>query len=238
MSDILTILWKEWKDTLFQGGWRSWARPALLIGILGVLEPLVGSKNNAWMKLSPLEMLVFLWFAFFVIISVVADSFAGERERHTLETLLASRMPDRSILLGKVVSVLFYGWGVMVVGLFLGAGVFNLAHAQDQFIFYPTDMLFFTLLLGLLVGTLGASAGVLLSLRISTVRQAQQVLTIGTLVLGGAVFALLQLLPTSFFEMFTLDQILWMAAGVVVVLDILLLAYSIVRFQRAKLILS
>lgn len=236
MSDIATIIWKEWKDSLFQSGWRSWARPALLIGILGIVEPLIGKR--AWMSLSPIEMVVFLWFAFFLIISVVADAFAGERERHTLETLLASRMPDSAILLGKVVTVVLYGWGVMVIGLFLGAGVYNVARSGGQFTFYPIDMMLFTLVLGLLVGILGAGAGVLLSLRISTVRQAQQTLSIGTLILGGAVIGLLQLLPKAFFVNFTLDQILLMAAGIVVVLDIALLAYSIARFQRAKLILS
>ncbi len=235
MNDIITIMWKEWKDALFQGGWRAWSRPVLLIGILGVVEPLLG--KNTWMDLSPIELVVFLWFAFFVIISIVADSFAGERERHTLETLLASRMPDRAILLGKVAMVVLYGWGVMVIGLFLGAGVYNLAH-QALPAFYPTDMLLFTLVLGLLVGTLGASAGVLISLRISTVRQAQQTLSIGTLILGGAVIALLQLLPKDFFQTFTLDQILLMASGVVVLLDIVLLAFTLARFQRAKLILS
>jgi ABC-2 type transport system permease protein len=236
MSDMFTIVWKEWKDSLFQGGWRSWVRPALLIGILGVVEPLLG--KNAWMTLSPIEMVVFLWFAFFIIISIVADAFAGERERHTLETLLASRIPDRAILFGKVTTVVLYGWGVMVVGLFLGAGVYNLAHGQGEHAFYPTDMMLFTLLLGLLVGILGAGAGVLLSLRIPTVRQAQQTLTIGTLIFGGAVVALLQLLPKEFFVNFTLDEILWMTAGLVAVLDIVLLAFTLARFQRAKLILS
>jgi len=138
MSDIVTIIWKEWKDSLFQGGWRAWIRPVLLIGVLGVFEPLVGKLG--WMELSPIEMVVFLWFAFFVIISIVADAFAGERERHTLETLLASRISDFSILLGKVVTVVLYGWGVMVVGLFLGALVDNLAHGNGQFVFYPLDM--------------------------------------------------------------------------------------------------
>ncbi|HLW00705.1 MAG TPA: ABC transporter permease [Ktedonobacterales bacterium] len=236
MSDMFTIVWKEWKDSLFQGGWRAWIRPVLLIGILGVFEPLVGKL--AWMELSPIELVVFLWFAFFVIISIVADSFAGERERHTLETLLASRMPDRSILFGKVLTVVLYGWGVMVIGLFLGALVDNLAHGQGQFVFYPVDMLLFTLLLSLLVGILGASAGILLSLRMSTVRQVQQMLTIGTLIVGFAVIGLLQLLPQSFFVSFTPDEILWMAAGLVAVLDIVLLAFTLARFQRAKLILS
>ncbi len=236
MYDIVTIIRKEMKDSLFQGGYRSWFRPLLLIGILGVFEPLAGKR--LWMQLSPLEMLLFLWFTFFVIITVVADSFAGERERHTLETLLASRMPDISILLGKVLSVVVYGWGVMVIGLFLGAGVSYLAHGSAGYTFYPTDLLLFTLLLGFLIGTLGAGAGILLSLRMSTVRQVQQTLTIGTLIVGGALLGLFQLLPKDFLTSFTTDQLLWMLTGIVLVLDVLLLGYSTVRFQRAKLILS
>jgi ABC-2 type transport system permease protein len=147
-------------------------------------------------------------------------------------------MPDRSILFGKVLTVVLYGWGVMVIGLFLGAIVDNLAYGQGKFVFYPVDMLLFTLLLSLLVGVFGASAGVLLSLRISTVRQVQQMLSIGTLILGFGVIGLLQLLPQSFFMSFTPDEILWMAAGLIAVVDIVLLAFTLTRFQRAKLILS
>lgn len=236
MSDIMTMIWKEWKDSLFQGGWKAWVRPGIYIVIMGVVWPAQGKL--AWMTLSPIQMVVILFFAFFVVINIIADSIAGERERHTLETLLASRMPDRAILLGKVAIVVLYGWGVMVIGLFLGAGVSNVTHGQGNFVFYPTDMLLFTLVLGLLVAALGASAGVLLSLRISTVRQVQQALSIGTIVLAAAVIALVQLLPKDFFVSFTIDQILLMVVGLVAVLDILLLTYSIARFQRAKLILS
>ena len=236
MLDMLTIMWKEWKDSLFQGGWRAWIRPLLLITVMGIVWPLLGKA--AWMLLSPVQMVVILFFAFFVIISIVADSIAGERERHTLETLLASRMPDRAILLGKVAIVVLYGWGVMVVGLFLGAVVSNLAFGQGQLLFYPTDMLLFTLVLGLLISALGASLGVLISLRISTVRQAQQTLSIGTILLGVAVATLVQVLPKEFFVTFTADQILLMVVGVVALLDVLLLAFALARFQRAKLILS
>ena len=35
---------------------------------------------------------MWMWFSLLLVINVVADSFAGERERHTLETLLASRL--------------------------------------------------------------------------------------------------------------------------------------------------
>lgn len=235
MSDLFTIMWKEWKDTLFQGGWKAWIRPAMFIGVLGVVLPLVDKPT--WMSLSPTELVICIWCAFFVIISFVGDSIAGERERHTLETLLASRVPDSAILLGKVAMVVLYGWGMMAVSLFVGVGVSNATPGQEPFAFYPIDMLLFTLVLGLLVGTLGASVGVLISLHISTVRQAQQVLSIGTLVLGVAIPLLAQVLG-NFFQNFTPDQILLMVVGVVALLDGLLLAFALARFQRAKLILG
>ena len=39
MSDILTMVWKETKDSLLQGGWSAVIRPLLLIGILGIGFP-------------------------------------------------------------------------------------------------------------------------------------------------------------------------------------------------------
>ena len=62
MSDILTMMWKESKDLLFQGGWRALIRPVLLIGILGVYLPL--QSGLQWLELSPIEMYVVLWIPF------------------------------------------------------------------------------------------------------------------------------------------------------------------------------
>ena len=236
LSDLLTIMWKEWKDSLFQGSWRAWIRPALLIGILGVVWPLLG--NVAWLVLSPVQIVVILFFVLFVLIFIVADSFAGERERHTLETLLASRMPSLPILLGKVLVVVLYGWSVMVVSLLLGAVVDTLAYGRGQVLFYPLDLLLLTLLLGVLVNALGASLGVLISLRLSTVRQAQQTLSVGSIVLCIAVGTLVQSLSTSVFVGLPPDVIFLLLAALVAVLDIALLALALASFQRAKLILS
>ena len=121
MSDILTMVWKELKDVLFQGGWRSLIRPLIVIGIMGIYLPL--QLGSQWLDLTPLGMLLLLWIPFFVIISFIGDAIAGERERHTLETLLASRMPDRAILLGKVVAIVLYAWGMGVISLLTGPGV-------------------------------------------------------------------------------------------------------------------
>ena len=110
MNDLWTMMWKESKDLLFQGGWRALIRPLLLIGIMGIYLPL--QFGLQWLALSPIEMFVILWIPFSVIISFIGDAIAGERERHTLETLLASRISDRAILLGKVVVTVGYAWGM------------------------------------------------------------------------------------------------------------------------------
>ena len=100
-------------------GGRRLIRPLLLIGILGIVLPW---RRRAAMAgtLPPASMLVVLYIPFLFIISFIGDAIAGERERHTLETLLASRMPDRAILLGKVIVTVGYAWGMALVGLLLG----------------------------------------------------------------------------------------------------------------------
>jgi ABC-2 type transport system permease protein len=236
MSDILTMVWKESKDVLFQGGWRSLIRPLFVIGIMGIYLPL--QFGSQWVALTPLAMVLLLWVPVFVLISFIGDVIAGERERHTLETLLASRMPDRAILLGKVVATVLYAWGMGVLSLLLGLVLVDLFRTQGNWMFYPLDLFVDALVLSLLVSVLGASAGVLISLRVSTVRQAQQILSVSTIVfVFGSVFVL-RAVPASVFASLTYAQFLLIVMAVIAVLDAILLGLSVVSFQRSRLILS
>ena len=237
MSDLLTMMWKESKDLLFQGGWKAWIRPVLLVGILGVYLPL--QFGLQWLELSPIEIFVILWIPFFVIISFIGDAIAGERERHTLETLLASRISDSAILLGKVIVTVGYAWGMALVSLLLGLVLVNLFHGYGSWAFYhPFDLFLEVLALSLLCCVLGASAGVLISLRSATVRQAQQILSVGTLVLifGGVLG--LQALPATFLSSLSYSQVVFLFIAVIAVLDAILLGLSLVSFQRSRLIVS
>jgi multidrug transporter EmrE-like cation transporter len=90
----------------------------------------------------------------------------------------------------------------------------------------------------LLVGVLGASAGVPISLRVSTVRQTQQILSVGTIVfVFGSIFAL-QAVPANVVSSLTYAQFLLIAMAVIAVLDAILLGVSLVSFQRSRLIVS
>ncbi len=130
MNDIWTMIWKETKDSVLQGGRTALIRPLLVIGVLGILLPL--RLGLQWLALTPTVIVVVLYIPFIIIISFVGDAIAGERERHTLETLLASRMPDRAILLGKVIVMVGYAWGMALVGLLLGLVVANLSKGQGR----------------------------------------------------------------------------------------------------------
>jgi ABC-2 type transport system permease protein len=179
-----------------------------------------------------------LWIPFFVIISFIGDAIAGERERHTLETLLASRMPDRAILLGKVIAIVLYAWGMGVLSLLLGLVLVDLFRTQGLWMFYPLDLLVDALVLILLSSVLAASAGVLISLRVSTVRQAQQILSVGTIVFVFGVTFAVRAVPANVVSSLTYPQILLIAMAVLAVLDAILLGLSLVSFQRSRLILS
>ena len=236
MNDILTMLWKEAKDVLFQGGWRSLIRPLVVISIMGIYLPL--QLGSQWIDLTPLGILLLLWIPFFVIISFIGDVIAGERERHTLETLLASRMPDRAILLGKVVAIVFYAWGMSVLSLLLGLVLVNLFRTQGNWMFYPLNLFVDALVLSLLVGVLGASGGTLISLRVATVRQAQQILSIGTIVFVFGIVFILKAIPANVFSLINYSQFLLIVMVFIAVLDAILLGLSLFSFQRSRLLLS
>jgi len=240
MKDISTIMWKEWKDLLFQSGVTGVVRPLIIIGVLGILLPL--QSKASWLHLPLAGVLGILLIPFFVIITMVGDSFAGERERHTLETLLASRMPDREILVGKIGAILGYAWGIMLMGLLVGLVVANIAFWKGHVIFYQLDLFLAVVALSLVVNALGACGGVLVSLRAATVRQAQQMLTIGMIVLSfGGVFVvnlILRALPPGLFSSLSIAALLFLIVAIVAVLDLVLLGITFARFQRSRLILN
>jgi ABC-2 type transport system permease protein len=237
MSDLGTIIWKEWKDLLWSGGRYDLFRPLLVIVILGIVLPLTFEKR--WIELDSAAVLILLYAPFMLIISFIGDAIAGERERHTLETLLASRISDRAILLGKVLVAVGFNWGTTLFCLLLGAVVVNMSQGNGQWIFYtPTNLLVVVLIMSFLTNLLAASGGVLISLKSATVRQAGQTMILGLIILGLTIYGIARLLPASVTDSLTTSQIVLIIIGTLVGLDAILLAAALVSFQRSRLILS
>lgn len=237
MNDLRTMIWKEWKDFLLSGGRSDLLRPLLILGILGIVLPL--SFRLSWIHLDPAPVLIILYAPFMFVSSFIGDAIAGERERHTLPTLLASRVSDRAILLGKVLVVVGFTWGMTLFCLLLGAIVVNWSQGQTQWVFYtPIKLFLLVLVMSFLTILLAASGGVLISLKSATVRQAAQTMVLGEILLGFAIYLLVSFLPASLTASLTTSQMVSIILLALVILDAILLAASLVSFQRSRLILG
>ncbi len=242
ITDIGTVLWKEWKEIVTHGGGRGKVGLLILVGILGIFMPL--QMGRAWIE-SPMMFLLGVWVPLALVISVVADSFAGERERHTLETLLASRLSDRTILCGKAGAALGYGVGAAWISLLLGLVTVNLAHGQGKLLFFPTAVGFGIVVFSLLSAGFATSAGVLISLRAATVRQAQQTMSVAVMVLLFVPMFGIQALSAewraSLVKTFTavgIERMLAIAALALALIDVGLFVWAMARFRRSRLILD
>ena len=171
----------------------------------------------------------------------IPDSFAGERERHTLGTLLASRLPDRAVLLGKIAVAVGFAWGMTLIVLLLGLATVNVAHWEGELLVYTPTIALADIALSLLMATLVANAGVLISLRAATVQEAAQTLIAVFFVpfmLLGIVLLVIRDQAREFLGSLDLTQILLIVIAVLVVANVGLFAAAMARFRRARLILG
>lgn len=243
INDIFAIIWKEAREifalrSTMRGGWIGLL---VFVIVFGVLMPL--QNGPQWLE-SPATILIWAWVPFILVNSVVADSFAGERERHTLETMLASRLSDRSILFGKIATAIAYGWGLTLVSVALALITINLAFGAGKIILFSPIFGFAILALSFLVSSLSAGLGVLVSLRATTVRQAQQTLSFAFLFFFIPLF-LFPFLPSDwqeqtvrFLNRLDLNSLLWVAGGGLLMINITLLLLCTKRFDRRRLILA
>jgi ABC-2 type transport system permease protein len=193
-----------------------------------------------WLTLSLGMVLLSVWFPFFWIFNYVGDAFAGERERHTLETLLASRISDRAILWGKVIATVGYIWGLTLIGSLIGMVAVNLSKGAGPWMFYaPVSHWVGVLIFSMLACLLAAGGGVLVSLHSATVRQAQQTLLLGSMALLAVLyFGVRALLPLQVIQTMNSSQVGLIVMLVLAVIDAILLSISMASFHRSRLILS
>jgi len=141
VSDILSIAWKERKMLFrYRGGRMRF--------VLTMLSPVMlafyasWSTGIRWVEL-PIPAVPAALVAVLAVIIVVPESFAGERERHTLETLLSTRLSDSSIIFGKMLVAVVLAMILVAVVLVLGLITVNLFHYSGQILLYTVPNLLF-----------------------------------------------------------------------------------------------
>lgn len=237
IEDILTMIWKERKSQFRVRGSRM--RFLLMLAspvLLATVFPITWGPD--WLAEIP-PLIIAALVSVILVAVMVPESIAGERERHTLETLLASRLPDRAILFGKLLMPLAMGWGVAMLCLLLSLVVVNVAHWEGKLLFFTPPIALGSLALSFLMATLTAGAGVFISLRTATAQEATQILTAIILIPP----MLLQVVPLlfrnqmkQFIDAVNGPQLLAIVLAVLAVLDVIVLLGTVARFRRARLI--
>lgn len=253
INDIWTVMRKEFKEFLLMRGRRGGLLSiAIMIGMFGIFLPM--QSGPGWFSQG--TVFFYAYIPCMTALGIVADAFAGERERHTLETLLASRLPDMAILFGKIAFIVGYSWGSGLLSMLAALVTVNVKYGHAAVaksstmilggIHVSTPGIVVTLAsAGLLLAVLMTAIGILLSMKASTVKQVQQAMgmfmmglfLLPTLGLSLVPHRLMARLFQSVSAMGMKDFALLLAA-LFVLLDVVLLGLAIARFKRARLILD
>jgi len=243
-SDIAAVMRKEWREvTSPEATGFSKRSTYIAVAILVITMAAIAATIGPTFVESPIALGIGC-ISTVVLLGSVADSFAGERERHTLETVLASAIPDLALLLGKIVTNVVYAWATtlfIMIAMLIGAN----ANARGvPMRMYPPSTLVGTLVLIPLMMLMISTVGVLLSLRAPTVREAQARLGIALVVAVVAISPLRFLMPdawkTNAAHLLLSESGRFQAIAVnvvmLLVIDVVLVAFAMMRFKRSTLI--
>lgn len=237
--DVWIVLGKEWLELRSSdSGWVTASTLVAFLAIAGVFVP--WQLGLLWVE-GPWVALIWAWMPMFLVTTVTADSVAGERERHTLETLLATRLSDAAILWGKWLAGVTWVWCAMALCLPTGLITVNLVVEGGPHL--PTVAQAAGLLAASFAGGgLGAAVGVLVSMRATSVRHAQQILAIGALLIALVPVGLLRLLPQEWtagvleaLAWGSPARLAWTLAAVLTLLGLPVLVLAQTRFRRGKI---
>ena len=187
-QDILTVMKKELKEifaiTFMPGHLLS---TAVMILLFGFYIPY--SMGDFFLRQTSTTLSMYILLLPLVTCSgLVADSFAGERERKTLESLLATRIPDAAVYIGKILAVSIYSYffvEVIVGASIAGANIYIYkSGAGGDWFFYNALSSFALFVFIIPVILAGATLGVFFSLKCPDLRTAYQFSRLGWVILS------------------------------------------------------
>ncbi|MBI2755156.1 MAG: ABC transporter permease [Chloroflexi bacterium] len=164
--------------------------------------------------------------------AVAADSFVGEKERDTLEPLLATPITNRELFTGKLLSSVIPA----VLGTWLGVLLLTALVGLSNSPFYPRfllsdrDWIFSSLVIVPLMALLSASIAALISTRVSSYRAAYQ--------LNGLVVlpVILVMIPQTIVLFLLTPRALGIIATLVATADLLIVLWALRIFDRERLL--
>lgn len=238
VRDILTIIQKEmWEYWQMRGSKAPWRGHVFAV----VLFSIWPAMSGAGLMASPWCSLMWAWIVTIMTTPYVADSFAGERERHTLDTLLSSRLPDRAIVIGKLLSASLCSWATGMASLPLSvvlANVFNPNHTAVHL--HPT-VWFTAPITALCFAFMVAGNSSVFVTKAVTVKQATQTASYGTVFIIIIPLLAMRFLPApvvqntiTHIQKLQAVPVLLSASAVAVIIGLLSSAIGLMRFSSLR----
>jgi ABC-2 type transport system permease protein len=190
---------------------------------------MTGQQAVAYMMLLYLFAPIFLIIPIIVSSVIASDSFAGEKERKTIEALLATSLSDGEMLLGKILVSFVPAVAVTTVAFIIYSAVADyMTISLFNGSFLLPNTIWLSLIFGLAPAVAFADIGltVIISARVKGVREAQQISALLLVPLFAAVLG--QASGAIFFDPLLITAL----TALVVAFDIIILAASIRAFGR------
>lgn len=244
MSAFMAVLWKELQETVLQRrGINGQTIPlSILILLGGVVTPLllhmagVASKAEVVVITGSITMVFMVMGGILYAVSTAVDAIAGERERHTLETLIASPASDAALVTGKILAIVLVG--------FLTAVVLAVVSSATLLVMYGPDDASPHLVIAVLgpfasipAALFMASLAFLISYKAKTVKTAQSVLGL-TMFPLFMVFGFAAPLAGSIDRVSPGTALVTVVVGgtAALVLPALLFVLAVMRFRRDRIL--
>ena len=183
-------------------------------------------------------MLTFVFMPFFLLIPAMAssvissDSFAGEKERKTIEGLLATPLTDGELMMGKMLVAFVPSMIVTLVSFAAYTAIVDILGFPlfGRFVLPTINWMLAIFLLAPAVAVAGIAVTVIVSARVKGFREAQQlsvliIVPIMGLVVGQALGILL-LVPTVILILF----------AIFVLIDVVILKIGLSMFDREEIL--
>jgi ABC-2 type transport system permease protein len=205
------IMRREWTrmPPVVSGGKGALVPNLLALAFVAVLLPFSMGKTF----LEPCSLILFAALSVLIVCSLITGCFFGPEARLDLRELAAGGASGGAIALGKAGAAAMRGWLLGMAVLLGGLVTVNLAYWPGHVLAPPNAVSGQAIALSLAGSWLVAMAGALISLRASSVRQAQDSLKVAILMAILAAIDLVWFFPGDLLE---IPYIAWIAAGVLV----------------------
>lgn len=197
------------------------------------LEGMPGQQVMAYI------ILLYFFAPFFLIIPLMAssviasDSFAGEKERRTIEALLATPLSDSELLLGKILVSFIPSMLVTVLSFLIYTTIVDvLTYTLFNGQLWLPNMMWLMLIFGLAPTIALASIGltVIISARVKGFREAQQISAILVIPILALVFG--QAMGAMIFGPLVIAALI----GLLAIIDLLVFKIGVKQFRREEIL--